>query len=143
LERLCVPLCDAVIQLENSHEVLNTLEKTNLLVIPQDDQRYWYRYHQLFADLLQQRLRISQADLVPGLHHRASQWLAKNGFTNEAVEHAFAAQDYSQAAQLIQEIAEVDWDLASVSFMPAIQIQTLDKEKRDTVVLQGGFDSLS
>lgn len=115
LERLSGPLCDAVIDQENSRQVLDTLEKTNLFVIPLDDERCWYRYHQLFADLLKQRLRTRQGDLLPELHRRASQWLAENGFKNEAVDHALLAQDCARAAQLIEEIAEIDWDRARES----------------------------
>ena len=110
LERLSGPLCDAVTQQDNSGQVLDNLEKANLFVIPLDDQRYWYRYHHLFADLLTQRLNIQQRDLVPELHRRASQWLAHNGFKNEAVDHALVANDNDYAAQLMEEIAEIDWD---------------------------------
>ena len=115
LGRLCGSLCDAVTRQENSQQMLNTLEKANLFVIPLDDERCWYRYHHLFADLLEQRLRMKQGDLVAELHRRASQWFAENDFKNEAVDHAFAAQDYTQAAQLIEEIAEIDWDRARES----------------------------
>lgn len=115
LGRLCGPLCDAVTLQQNSRQMLTTLEKANLFVIPLDDERCWYRYHHLFADLLEQRLRTQQGDLVPELHRRACQWLAKNGFKNEAVDHAFSAQDYARAVQLIEEIAEIDWDRARES----------------------------
>jgi LuxR family maltose regulon positive regulatory protein len=115
LGRLCGPLCDAVTDQENSRQVLNTLDKANLFVIPLDDERCWYRCHHLFADLLEQRLRAEQSDLVPELHRRASQWFAQNGFKNEAMDHAFFAQDYVQAFQLIEEIAEIDWDRARES----------------------------
>jgi LuxR family maltose regulon positive regulatory protein len=110
LERLSDSLCDAVTQQENSKEMLSALEKANLFVIPLDDERCWYRYHHLFADLLKKRLRMQQGDLVSELHVRASQWFSKNGFKNEAVDHALVAKDYTQAAQLIEEIAEIDWD---------------------------------
>jgi LuxR family maltose regulon positive regulatory protein len=115
LGRLCGPLCDAVTDQENSRQVLTTLEKANLFVIPLDDERYWYRYHHLFADLLEQRLRRNQGDRVPDLHRRASQWFAQNGFKNEAVDHALVAQDNDYAAQLMEEIAEIDWDRARES----------------------------
>ena len=115
LGRLCGSLCDAVTHQENSRQVLNALEKANLFVIPLDDERCWYRYHHLFADLLEHRLRSQKSDLVPELHRRASQWLAENGFKNEAVDHALAARDYAGAVQLIEEIAEIDWDRARES----------------------------
>ena len=115
LDRLSGPLCDAVTQQENCQKMLNTLEKANLFVIPLDDERRWYRYHHLFGDLLKQRLRRKQSDWVAILHRRASQWLAQNGFKNEAVDHALIAQDYTKAVQLIEEIAEIDWDHARES----------------------------
>ncbi len=115
LGRLCGPLCDAVTGQQDGQQVLNTLEKANLFVIPLDDERCWYRYHHLFADLLEQRLRNKQVDLMPELHSRASQWLAQNGFKNEEVDHAFLAQDYARAVELIEEIAEIDWDRARES----------------------------
>jgi len=115
LERLCGPLCDAITEKENSRQVLDTLEKANLFVIPLDDDRSWYRYHHLFADLLKQRLRTQKGDLLPQLHLRASQWLAENGFKNEAVDHGFLAQDYDRAVELIEDIAEINWDRARES----------------------------
>jgi LuxR family maltose regulon positive regulatory protein len=115
LGRLSGPLCDAVSDQENSRQVLDDLERANLFVIPLDSERRWYRYHHLFADLLMQRLHSQQSDLVPELHNRASQWFANNGFKNDAVEHAFLARDYARAGQLIEEIAETDWDRARES----------------------------
>ena len=115
LERLCGSLCDTVTGQVNGRQMLDTLEKANLFVIPLDDQRRWYRYHHLFADLLKQRLELDQGDLVAELHRRASQWLKSNHFKNEAVNHALAAQDISQAVKLIEEIAEFDWDRARES----------------------------
>ena len=110
LGRLCGPLCDAVTDQKNSRQVLTALEKANLFVVPLDDERYWYRYHHLFGDLLEQRLRMNQGDRVPDLHRRASRWFAQNDFKNQAVDHALAAKDYVRAAQLMEEIAEFDWD---------------------------------
>jgi len=115
LERLSDSLCDFVTQQENSWQILNMLEHANMFMIPLDEERCWYRYHHLFADLLAQHLRVKQGDLVAELHRRASQWFANNGFKNEAVDHAFVAQDYARAAGLIEEIAEIDWDRARES----------------------------
>jgi len=63
-----------------------------------DDERHWYRYHHLFADLLYQRLYHTHADQQPLLHLRASEWYAHNGFTEQAIEHSVLAQDFVQAA---------------------------------------------
>jgi LuxR family maltose regulon positive regulatory protein len=131
LERLSESLCDAVTQQNNSRQMLNTLENANMFVIPLDEERCWYRYHHLFADLLAQRLRTEQGDRVSDLHRRASQWFAENGFKNEAVDHALAAQDYNLAVQLIEEVAEIDWDRARESRI-LNWVKKLPDEKLDT-----------
>jgi LuxR family maltose regulon positive regulatory protein len=115
LGRMSGPLCDAVTGREDSGHVLSMLETANLFVIPLDDERIFYRYHHLFANLLEQRLRMDHGDLVPRLHDRASRWLAQNGFRNEAVDHALAAENYCRAAGLIEEIAEINWERAQDS----------------------------
>ncbi len=115
LDRLNASLCEAVTQANNCQNMLNALDKANLFVIPLDEERCWYRYHHLFADLLKLRLRRKLGDRVGDLHRRASQWLTRNGFNNEAMVHAFVAQDCSLAARLIKQIAEADWDRARES----------------------------
>jgi LuxR family maltose regulon positive regulatory protein len=110
LDRLTAPLCDAVTQRSDSREVLESLERNNLFLFPLDDERRWFRYHQLFADLLQQRLCRRQPAQVSRLHLRASDWYARNLLGPDAVEHALAAQEYERAAQLIEEIGEIVWD---------------------------------
>ncbi len=100
LNRLGGPLCDAVIGRIGSEEVLRSLEQANLFIVPLDPDRTWYRYHHLFAELLQHRLRLS-AYSEPDLHRRASQWHEAQGSFHQAVEHALLAQDWSSAAQLI------------------------------------------
>ena len=115
LGRLCGPLCDTVTDQPNCDRILMALEKDNLFVIPLDEERRWYRYHHLFADLLEKRLITQQEDLVADLHRRASQWFNQNGYKNEAVDHAFLARDFDHAAQLIEDIAELDWDRARES----------------------------
>ncbi len=110
LDRMSGPLCDAVTQRSDSHEVLQRLERDNLFLFPLDEERRWFRYHQLFADLLQQRLCRSQPALVSRLHLRASDWYAQNLLGPEAVEHALAAREYERAAHLIEEIGEIVWD---------------------------------
>ena len=101
LSRLGASLCNAVTGRSDSREILQTLERTNLFVVALDPQRAWYRYHQLFADLLRQRLGLSQPEQIPVLHRRASEWYERNGWQAEAVEHALAAGDFERAAQLV------------------------------------------
>ncbi|MBK8050298.1 MAG: helix-turn-helix transcriptional regulator [Anaerolineales bacterium] len=102
LDRLCGPLCDAVTGQENGREMLAALERGNLFVIPLDDTRQWYRYHHLFAEVLQARLREAQPALAPALHRRASDWYERNGLPGDAIRHALAAADFERAASLIE-----------------------------------------
>jgi LuxR family maltose regulon positive regulatory protein len=109
LDRLCGPLCDAVLGGEAaapSQEVLERLESANLFILPLDSERRWYRYHRLFADLLRQRLHRVDRERVPILHRRASAWHEESGLMAEAIEHALAAGDVKRAADLIAENAE-------------------------------------
>jgi LuxR family maltose regulon positive regulatory protein len=105
LERLCGSLCDAVTSPAEGmpgSAVLELLERRNLLVVPLDDHRRWYRYHHLFADVLQARLLTERPQDVPGLHGRASGWYERAGELEGAIGHAFAAGDLDRAADLIE-----------------------------------------
>jgi LuxR family maltose regulon positive regulatory protein len=82
--------------------VLAYLERLNLFLVPLDDQRVWYRYHHLFADLLRARLQQAQPDWVPLLHKRASDWLEQSGFLTEAIHHLLAAREINGAAALVE-----------------------------------------
>jgi LuxR family maltose regulon positive regulatory protein len=106
LNRLTGPLCDALTGQDNGQTTLEMLEHTNLFIIPLDNERHWYRYHHLFADLLRQRLRQKQPERVSTLHHRASEWYEQNGFADEAIEHALRSEDFERAAHLIEEYAD-------------------------------------
>ena len=110
LDRLSGPLCDAVLGHPpgSGQQTLAYLERANLFVVPLDNERRWYRYHHLFADLLRQRLRqsiASSADEAQArmneLHIRASQWFEENGLAIEAFHHAAAAGDVERAQRLI------------------------------------------
>jgi LuxR family maltose regulon positive regulatory protein len=102
LDRLSSPLCDAVTGQEDGRGMLEALERGNLFVIPLDDQRQWYRYHHLFAEVLQAHLREAQPDRVSTLHRRASEWYEQNGLPSDAIRHALAAEDFERAAGLIE-----------------------------------------
>ncbi|MBN1145888.1 MAG: tetratricopeptide repeat protein, partial [Anaerolineales bacterium] len=129
LERLCAPLCDAVLSSQvsavefspasispghleplqprsRSQPILEYLERANLFIVALDDRREWYRYHQLFAEFLRNRLKRDLPGEQPGLHCRAAAWFEKNGFAAEAVEHALNSGDLDYAAQLVDAIAE-------------------------------------
>lgn len=108
LDRLCGSLCDAIMpDLSNSgQEKLEYLARTNLFLIPLDNERHWYRYHYLFADLLRQRLLCDSTSFstedINALHTQASIWYEANGLALEAFQHAIAINDIERAEQLIE-----------------------------------------
>jgi len=112
LDRLCGPLCDAVLRDSSSsgQQTLKDLERANMFVVPMDNEQRWYRYHHLFADLLRQRMNqnsassttIERSVSVAELHKRASVWYEDNGLEIEAFNHAAAANDVDRAARLVE-----------------------------------------
>ena len=127
LDRLCEPLCDAVIREQSagnsqgqgnsmttedprrpssSQAILDHLDHANLFIIPLDQSRTWYRYHHLFSELLHLRMRASPAHDETSLHQRASQWYESQGLFQDAVEHSLSAQDWGNAARLIGLVNE-------------------------------------
>ncbi len=108
LERMCGPLCDAVVDADQPESVdgqlmLETLEQMNLFLIPLDDERHWYRYHHLFADVLNRHLEQQFPHQLPDLHRRASRWYEQNGLIYDAIHHALMAGDQEHAAQLVDQ----------------------------------------
>jgi LuxR family maltose regulon positive regulatory protein len=101
LSSMCTPLCNAVIGRTDSMDVLEELYRSNLFVVPMDREHDWFRYHHLFAELLQSRLQRTYADEVPILHRRAAQWFQENNNPENALSHAFAIPDYSYATEII------------------------------------------
>jgi LuxR family maltose regulon positive regulatory protein len=101
LKRMTAPLCNAVTGRDDSQTILAHLEGANLFLIPLDDERRWYRYHQLFADLLRSRLQQIQPDGIPALHRRASEWYERGGQIVEAVGHALLAGDIEWIERLV------------------------------------------
>jgi LuxR family maltose regulon positive regulatory protein len=134
LERFCAPLCSVVmagnadptgaessvvrpaavssgdsaraVDTATVQQILEYLDRTNLFVVPLDDDRRWYRYHHLFADLLRQRLDQEEPGAAAGLHLRASQWFEQQQLVHEAIFHALAARSFDRAAQLMEWAAE-------------------------------------
>lgn len=104
LDRLTGPLCDAVTGGSDGNGMLERLDRANLFLVPLDDQRRWYRYHHLFADLLRSRLVDDDEGAVgvAELHRRASAWYDETGHAVAAVRHALAAGDVDRAAELVE-----------------------------------------
>lgn len=102
LERLSGPLCDAITGEQGSQALLESLERRNLFVVPLDDTRGWYRYHHLFADVLQAHAIRADPNRVRTCHRQASSWYECNGSPAEAVRHALLAEDPERAAGLLE-----------------------------------------
>lgn len=101
VDRLTASLCDAITAEQGSQEMLERLDAANLFIFPLDEERRWYRYHHLFADLLRKRLRETEPELLPTLHRRASAWYERQGLIAQAVGHALTVDDIALAARLI------------------------------------------
>jgi LuxR family maltose regulon positive regulatory protein len=106
LDRLCGPLCDAVVGGRGSSAVLDRLEGGSLFIEPLDRRREWYRYHGLFRDALLADLERREPGRGPELRNRAAEWCERNGMVEEAIEYAIAAGDDGRAARLIAPIAQ-------------------------------------
>ena len=104
LDRFCAPLCNAITERDDGKDILDILEHSNLFLIPLDDQRQWYRYHHLFAEVLQAHLQEEQPDRVSTLHRWASVWFEQNNLSADAIRHALASKDFERAADLIERI---------------------------------------
>ena len=131
LERLHGPLCDTVLSrgteeqgregeagvsplppsasaslLSPSQTILDQLEQAHLFIVPLDDERRWYRYHHLFADVLREHLQqMTSSEEIIALHRQASAWYAQHEFFPEAINHALIAEDFEQGIQLIEQLA--------------------------------------
>jgi LuxR family transcriptional regulator, maltose regulon positive regulatory protein len=154
LNRFCGPLCDAVVRTSGSGALLAELERSNLLLVPLDAKREWYRYHHLFGELLRHELVAVEPDEVPELHRRASDWYRDAGLIVDAAHHASAAGDLSAAVALVaqhyaffvglgqiatvlrwldalpQEVAAQDWLLCFAAGVVTANAGRLDEAER-------------
>ena len=88
---------------KGSAKVLESLEESNLLLVPLDRRREWYRYHHLFRDVLRSELERGEPDAIPDLHRRAADWFEANGMLEQAMEHARGQRDPERVARLFQQ----------------------------------------
>ena len=109
LDRMCGPLCDAILGEKGSGAVLEQMEARNLLVVPLDRHREWYRYHHLLRELLRAELRRREPDRAQDLNFRAAVWFEANAMPETAIDHAQAAGDYDRVARLILELEQPVW----------------------------------
>ncbi len=117
LDRMNGSLCDALTGQANGRALLEALERDNLFLVPLDDRRQWYRYHHLFADVLQARLFDEQPDRIGDLHRLASRWFQENGDPAGAIRHALAGGDFGSAAALME-----------------LQTPTLQRDRREATI---------
>jgi LuxR family maltose regulon positive regulatory protein len=103
LARMSGPLCDAVTGSTGSAARLDELDRRNLLVVPIDPHRRWWRYHHLFGELLRLELERAGPDRAIALHRRAAEWHRDRGMAPEAIRHALAAGEHALAAELVAE----------------------------------------
>jgi LuxR family maltose regulon positive regulatory protein len=129
LDRLTGSLCDALTGQDDGQATLEALEQVNLFVVALDDQRRWYRYHHLFADLLRQRLNQTHQEQIVDLHGRASEWHERNGRPADSIRHAIAAQDLERAADL----AELAWPAYREGMRSITWLSWLEKLPDDLV----------
>jgi LuxR family maltose regulon positive regulatory protein len=106
---MCGPLCDAVLERKRSARLLERIQRRNLLLVPLDRRREWYRYHHLLRELLQAELRRREPGLIPDLHLRAAAWYEANAMPEAAIGHAHAAGDYDRVARLILQLQQPVW----------------------------------
>ena len=110
LEQMSAPLCNAVLNRNDSQSILETLERNNMFVIPLDSERTWYRYHHLFAELLKQRLHLRDKTAIIELHNTACNWFDQHKMFDFAIRHAIAIQNHERSLQLIGSVVEEMWE---------------------------------
>jgi LuxR family maltose regulon positive regulatory protein len=106
LDQLCGSLCNAITGRSDGQVMLERLERGNLFLESLDEERHWYRYHQLFADLLLVRLQSTNPEQVSELHSKAAAWYEANELVREALRHALAAGEAVWAAQMVEQHIE-------------------------------------
>jgi LuxR family transcriptional regulator, maltose regulon positive regulatory protein len=109
MEQMSAPLCNAVLNRTDSQVILETLEKNNMFIIPLNDERNWYRYHHLFADLLKQRLLLQSDSQLEILHKKTCSWFEQNGMYEFALKNALIIKNYEKSIQILGDIVENMW----------------------------------
>jgi LuxR family maltose regulon positive regulatory protein len=140
LEFFTGELCDAVVPLEpgKGREIINRLIKTNIFIIPMESSREWYRYHQLFRDLLRERLEEQPKEDIEMLHRRAGNWFKAVGRQQEAIQHYLKAEAFEEAAALIEcKWASMDMQLQAASWLDMTKRLPLSIIERSPVLTMG------
>ncbi|HAW51380.1 MAG TPA: hypothetical protein DCX54_03475 [Flavobacteriales bacterium] len=103
VERMNASLCNSILDKEDNQQILSQLERSNTFLIPLDNEQIWYRYHHLFADLLQKRLMNIHPTQISNLHTRASIWYDEESLLTEAISHALKGEDLDRVANLVEK----------------------------------------
>ncbi len=106
LSHFSASLCDAVLDQQDSWQILQYMERANLFLVAEDHEHKWYHYQTLFAEALRSHLERTEGEIVPVLHRRASHWYEQHGFLVEAIEHLCEAHDWEQAAFLVERLMQ-------------------------------------
>ncbi|KAA3623997.1 MAG: hypothetical protein DWQ02_23730, partial [Bacteroidetes bacterium] len=109
LKQISAPLCDFILDSNNSQLILEQLERDNIFLLPLDTERKWYRYHHLFADLLKQKLLLKDKANLEELNNKAGKWFEKNEIYDLAIEHTLANKDYQHSLETISKVVEELW----------------------------------
>lgn len=127
LERLCASLCEDLIAIPinsiSPQVILEYLDQTNLFLIPLDNEHTWYRYHHLFASLMQARLTKRHRETIPHLHHRAAEWFERHALPGEAMEHALSSRDWKLAERIFLSF----WREVSHANGPEVALKWLER----------------
>jgi LuxR family maltose regulon positive regulatory protein len=138
LERLSGSLCDAIVGCSTSQQLLESVERASLFLVPLDEERRWWRYHHLFADLLRAKLQRQNPDRLPELHRAAAAWHEQHDLPDDAIRHALAAGETTWAAQLVERhFEEQIWRRAQgatlVGWLAALPTQVIHQRPLLTV----------
>jgi LuxR family maltose regulon positive regulatory protein len=106
LEQFNSGLCNQITGISNSQEILLQLDVANVFLIPLDEDRHWFRYHHLFSELLQSRLAIKNPEKFEEVQRKAASWFERNGYIEQAIDHALKMKEKSLAAGLIEKYAQ-------------------------------------
>lgn len=115
LKRFNASLCNSILGIYNSQEIIEYLERNNMFVVPLDSERQWYRYHHLLEDLLSNRLKNKNPENSNGLHKKASEWYEKNDMIEDAIQHSLEIKDFKRSLGLLNQISAKLWAMGKHS----------------------------
>jgi LuxR family maltose regulon positive regulatory protein len=139
LKQLCGPLCRAVTGDPDSATVLSALVHKNLFLVPLDAEGAWYRYHHLFAEMLQMHLERQGAEAIAQLHLRAAQWHEQAGRVDDSLYHALQAGAVDYAVEVIlqnwQQVIYRGWPNQVLGWLEALPVQVVQEHPSLSIAL--------